>query len=105
MTLSVPRIRHYLQTFALEKMFIEELGWDHHSAGLTVQVDNQTYPLTAFAEKRGVQIFECRVDAEGNICVIDGIVDKGAIVHRPRTNSDVFAADKTRVYDSIVCMR
>ena len=65
MTLSVPRIRHYLQTFALEKMFIEELGWDHHSARLTVQVDNQTYSLTAFAEKRGVQIFECLPDAEG----------------------------------------
>jgi hypothetical protein len=67
MTLSVPRIRHYLQTFALEKMFVEELGWDHHSARLTVQVDSQTYLLTAFAEKRGVQIFECRVDAEGNL--------------------------------------
>ena len=67
MTLSVPRIRHYLQTFALEKMFIDELGWDHHSALLTVQVDGQTYLLTAFAEKRGVQIFECRADAEGNI--------------------------------------
>jgi hypothetical protein len=67
MTLSVPRVRHYLQTFALEKMFIEELGWDHHSARLTVQVDGQTYPLTAFAEKRGVQIFECRPDAEGKL--------------------------------------
>jgi len=66
MTLSVPRIRHYLQTFALEKMFIEELGWDHHSARITVQVDGQTYSLTAFAEKHGVQIFECRADAEGN---------------------------------------
>ncbi len=67
MTLSVPRIRHYLQTFALEKMFIEELGWDRHSTQLTVQVDNQAYLLTAFAEKRGVQIFECRADAEGNL--------------------------------------
>ena len=67
MTLSVPRIRHYLQTFALEKIFIEELGWDHHSARLTVQVDGQEYLLTAFAEKRGVQIFECRADSEGNL--------------------------------------
>ena len=67
MTLNVPRIRHYLQTFALEKMFIEELGWDRHSARLTVQADNQTYSLTAFAEKRGVQIFECLPDVEGNL--------------------------------------
>jgi len=67
MTLSIPRVRHYLKNFALEKLFIEELGWDRHSARLTVQVDNQTYSLTAFAEKRGVQIFECRVDAKGNL--------------------------------------
>lgn len=67
MTLSVPRIRHYLQTFALEKLFIEELGWDRHSARLSVQVDGQAHSLTAFAEKRGVQIFECQPNAEGNL--------------------------------------
>ena len=66
MTLSVPRVRHYLQNFELEKIFIEELGWDHHSARLTVQVDGQEYLLTAFAEKRGVQIFECLPNSEGN---------------------------------------
>lgn len=31
MTFSVPRVRHYLQEFALEKLFIEELGWDRSS--------------------------------------------------------------------------
>ena len=36
MTLSVASLRHYLQDFQLEKLFIEELGWDRHSAQLTV---------------------------------------------------------------------
>ena len=67
MRLTVPRIRHYLQTFALEKLFIEELGWDRHAASLSVQVDGQAYLLNAFAEKRGVQIFECQPDANGKI--------------------------------------
>jgi Eco57I restriction-modification methylase len=67
MTFSVPRVRHYLREFALEKLFIEELGWDRHSGRLTVQVDGYTYTLHALAEKRGVQIFQCQPDARGNI--------------------------------------
>jgi hypothetical protein len=57
MMFSVPRARHYLKNFELEKLFIEELGWDRHSASLDVQVSGQTYTLRAVAEKRGVQIF------------------------------------------------
>lgn len=67
MRLNAPRIREYLKTFALQELFIEELGWDRHSAHLSVQVDGQTYILNAFAEKRGVQIFECEPNADGNI--------------------------------------
>jgi hypothetical protein len=67
MTLSVPRVRHYLRECNLEKLFIEELGWDRHSARLAVAVDGQTYALSAIAEKRGVQIFQCQPDAAGNI--------------------------------------
>lgn len=67
MRLNTPRIREYLKTFALQELFIEELGWDHYSAHLKVQVDGQTYILNALAEKRGVQIFECDPDADGNI--------------------------------------
>src|SRR5712691_10952141 len=67
MTLSAPRVRHYLKNFELEKLFIEELGWDRHSASLDVQVDGQTYLLHAFAEKRGVQIFTCQPDDDGKI--------------------------------------
>ena len=67
MTLSVARTRHYLKQFDLEKLFVEELGWDRHSARLPIQVDGHTFSLHAFAEKRGVQIFECRPDDDGHI--------------------------------------
>ena len=67
MTLSMPRIRHYLREGNLEKLFIEELGWDRHATQLTVAVDGHTYTLSAIAEKRGVQIFECQTDAASSI--------------------------------------
>ena len=59
MTLSVPRIQHYLKSFKLEKLFIEELGWDRHSGKLPIEVDGTSYGLSAIAEKRGVRIFTC----------------------------------------------
>ena len=67
MTLSIPQVRHYLKEFELEKLFIEELGWDRHSGRLSVEADDQTFTLHSFAEKRGVQIFACQPDAEGKI--------------------------------------
>jgi hypothetical protein len=67
MTLSVSRIQHYLKSFKLEKMFIEELGWDRHFGKLLIEVDGISYTLSAVAEKRGVQIFTCSQDANGKI--------------------------------------
>jgi hypothetical protein len=67
MTLSMPRVRHYLRECNLEKLFIEELGWDRHSVQLAVAVDGHTYTFNAIAEKRGVQIFECQPDAAGSM--------------------------------------
>src|SRR5574341_435318 len=67
MTLSTPRVRHYLKTFNLEKLFVEELGWDRHAGTLTVLVDGASYTLRAWAQKRGVQILECQPGANGNI--------------------------------------
>ena len=62
MTLNVSRIQHYLKSFKLEKLFIEELGWDRHSGKLLIEVDGTSYTLSAVAEKRGVQIFICLPD-------------------------------------------
>jgi hypothetical protein len=67
MALSIARVRHYLREFALDQLLIEELGWDRHAAQLTVQMDGQTYTLNALAEKRGVQVFQCQPDVQGNI--------------------------------------
>ena len=67
MALSIARVRHYLREFALEKLFTDELGWDRHAAQLIVQMDGQTHTLSALAEKRGVQVFQCQPDAQGNI--------------------------------------
>jgi len=67
MTLSIARVRHYLREFMLEKLFIDELGWDRHAAQLSVQMDGQTYTLNTMAEKRGVQVFQCQPDVQGNI--------------------------------------
>ena len=40
MTFNVARVRHCLQEFQLENLFIEELGWDRHSIELNVTVDD-----------------------------------------------------------------
>lgn len=60
MPLNVARIRQCLQGFDFRTLFVQELGWDKHSANLSVAVDNTTYPLHAIAEKRGFQVFECQ---------------------------------------------
>jgi hypothetical protein len=65
MTVSVSRIQHYLKSFKLGKLFIEELGWDRHSGKLLIEVDGTSYTLSAIAEKRGVQIFTCSPSAGG----------------------------------------
>ncbi|MCI0718632.1 MAG: SAM-dependent methyltransferase [Acidobacteria bacterium] len=60
MPLNVARIRQCLQNFDFRSLFVQELGWDKHSANLSVAVDNTTYSLQAIAEKRGFQVFECQ---------------------------------------------
>ncbi|MHB9044307.1 MAG: DNA methyltransferase [Pirellulales bacterium] len=62
MTLSTARVRKYLKDFDFEPLFIEELGWDRHAANLELTINGQQYPLRGFAEKRGVQVFECRAE-------------------------------------------
>ncbi len=66
MTLSMPRVQHYLKNFKLEKLFIEELGWDRHSQAIDIPIDQETFTLTAVAQKRGVGIFLCLPDSRGN---------------------------------------
>ncbi len=57
--LNLREIRQYLKKSDFETLFIERLGWDHHTQTLNIVVDETDYPLTAIAEKRGMIVFEC----------------------------------------------
>ena len=57
--LNLRETRQYLKESEFETLFIEELGWDHHTQTLPVTVDETEYQLTAIAEKRGMVVFEC----------------------------------------------
>ena len=48
-------------------LFIEELGWDRYARNVDIEIEGHTFTAKAFAEKRGVQIFECSPDSNGNI--------------------------------------
>jgi hypothetical protein len=79
--------RHYLRESNFEKLFVEELGWDRYSARLPVEIDGQPYALSAIAQKRGVQIFQCQSDAASDMPdyatrrKIDMLVTKAAHEH------------------------
>ena len=52
--------RDHLNNFDFDTLFIEALGWDRYAADLELPINGQDYHLRGFAEKRGVQVFECR---------------------------------------------
>ena len=54
MSIRIEQVRNALQHFDFSKLFIEELGWDHHSGSLDVQLDGLMYQLRAIAHKRGM---------------------------------------------------
>ncbi|NQT47402.1 MAG: SAM-dependent methyltransferase, partial [Chloroflexi bacterium] len=66
MALDVVQTRECLRAFDLERLFIEQLGWDHHSARLPVTVDELEFELSAIAQKRGMVAFACRT-SEGRV--------------------------------------
>ncbi|MEW6359300.1 MAG: SAM-dependent methyltransferase [Planctomycetota bacterium] len=59
MPLDFARTRKLLAAFDFKTLFVEELGWNRHSALLRVSVDSQSFTLNAVAEKRGVVVFVC----------------------------------------------
>lgn len=56
-----------LEQFKFEELFVEELGWDRHGAGLSVTISNTTFDLKAVAEKRGMVAWVCRVTGDDRI--------------------------------------
>ncbi|MEQ8225962.1 MAG: SAM-dependent methyltransferase, partial [Candidatus Eremiobacterota bacterium] len=65
MSVDKARCQKYLKDFDLKKLFIQELGWDHHSASLEIPLNNHFYNLSAIAQKRGMVVFACS-DGENN---------------------------------------
>ena len=66
MQIDRPETRQYLKESDFQPLFIEELGWDHHTQTLPITVDETEYRLTAIAEKRGMVVFEC-AETDGHI--------------------------------------
>jgi len=67
-SLEAEKFENLLNEFKLEKIFINELGWDH--ANLQPQdilVSGENYTLTSIAQKRGVAVFLCSPNDDGNI--------------------------------------
>ena len=61
MTLNTTRAREQLAKGDLRSLFIEELGWDRHTATLKVTVDGLSLDLHALAQKRGMVAYQCPV--------------------------------------------
>ena len=57
MNINRNRARQLLNDFDLETLFTQELGWDHHTQTLPIQINDTEYLLTACAEKRGMVAF------------------------------------------------
>jgi hypothetical protein len=51
------QVRHLLKTFNFASLFVEQLGWDRHSATIETVVGDQAYKLAAIAQQRGVVVF------------------------------------------------
>lgn len=67
MSIDVTRVHDLLKRSDFPMLFIEELGWDRYARNVDIEIEGHTFTAKAFAEKRGVQIFECSPDSNGNI--------------------------------------
>lgn len=68
MKINAARFERLLSEGKLEKLFIDELGWDRAALRpYTVSVEGNDFVLTALAQKRGVAILRCSPDAHGMV--------------------------------------
>ncbi len=67
MPLDPARARQRLKDFDLKNLFVEDLGWEHHTATHDIIVDSRSYRLGAIAHKRGFAVFICEPGADGRI--------------------------------------
>ena len=67
MAINKENVRSLLRQFEFRTLFIEELGWDNYETVHRIKIQDKYFTLEAVAEKRGVQIFVCQPDADGQI--------------------------------------
>ena len=53
------KIRNLLSDCNLQKLFIEELGWDYGGKNTKISVRDNVYALEAIAQKRGMVVYQC----------------------------------------------
>ena len=56
-------VRSHLEHFALQSLFINELGWDHGGIDAEATVGDRTFALHAVAHKRGLVAYQCVADS------------------------------------------
>ncbi|MCW5725610.1 MAG: Eco57I restriction-modification methylase domain-containing protein [Maricaulaceae bacterium] len=56
-----------LERFDFMTLFVNELGWDRHSAALPIEISGTSYGLKAIAEKRGMVAWLCDAPADRSI--------------------------------------
>ena len=54
MPMNREQARQFLAKGEIGKLFIEEMGWDHHTGKLTVTIGDSTLTLESLAQKRGM---------------------------------------------------
>jgi len=59
MPLNLTRARQLLAQGDLRGLFIEELGWDRHTAALEITLSDSRLKLSALAQKRGMVAYHC----------------------------------------------
>jgi hypothetical protein len=70
------KIQHYLRAFNFKELFVEELGWDIlREPPLIITVNDARFILHPLVEKRGVKVFVCDPDPNGQI-PSDGLLRK-----------------------------
>jgi hypothetical protein len=67
MNFNAANARTLSERFDFQKLFVEELGWDHHSAALQVDIGDKSFALKAVAEKRGAVAWVCHIPDGGPI--------------------------------------
>ena len=70
--MDMARARPLLKSGDLQRLFIEELGWDHaNKQTLVLAISGQDYHLTGIAKKCGMVVYRCQSPAAGSAPVPD----------------------------------